>query len=103
MGVVVNYFLNTPIPAVVWGMIFLFLGFIFKIIKVSDVEKTSRGLLKYFAFLFLPAGVKIIKEYSAMDGKVIQIFCIMVISTIVTMVVTAITVEFVIRRISHDE
>ncbi|SUB74976.1 Antiholin-like protein LrgA [Peptoniphilus indolicus] len=99
MGVIVNYFFSTPIPMVVWGMIFLFLGLIFKVVSVSDIEETSRGLLKYFAFFFLPAGVEIMKEYASMDGKVLQILVIISISTIITLILTALVVEFVIRRL----
>lgn len=99
MGVVVNYFFSTPIPMVVWGMIFLFLGLIFKVVKVKDVEETSKGLFKYFAFFFLPAGVEIMKEYKSMDGKALELVIVVSISTIITLAVTALVVEFVIRRL----
>lgn len=102
LGVTINYFFNTPLPMVVWGMIFLFLGLFFKIIKISDVEETSRGLLKYFAFFFIPSGVEIMNEYKVMEGKVLPIIFVIILSTLITMTVTAITVEFFIRRKEND-
>lgn len=99
MGVIVNYFFSTPIPMVVWGMIFLFLGLIFNVVSVSDVEETTRGLLKYFAFFFLPAGVEIMKEYASMDGNALKIIVVISASTIITLIVTALVVEIIIRRL----
>lgn len=103
LGIIVNHFFNTPIPMVVWGMIFLFVGLLLKIVKVSDVEETSKGLLKYFAFFFIPSGAAIMDEYGAMQGNVVEIAIIILVSTFLTMTVTALTVEYMIRRRNDDK
>ncbi|WBW49587.1 CidA/LrgA family protein [Peptoniphilus equinus] len=100
MGHMVNVVLSTPIPMVVWGMLFLFSALYFKILPVDEVEQASSGLLKYFAFYFLPAGVEIMNEYHTMDGKVVHIVVLLILSTVITLSVTALVVDRVIRRLS---
>ncbi|EFI41720.1 MULTISPECIES: CidA/LrgA family protein [Peptoniphilus] len=98
LGTVTKHFINFPIPESVYGMVFLFVFIMFKMIKIKDVEKTSHGLLKNLAFFFVPSGVRIISEYDNIKGHTVSIALVIVISTIITTIVTGIVVSALQRR-----
>ena len=54
-------------------------------------------LLANMAFLFVPSGVAIMEEYAAVQGSVVQLLAICVITLVITFGVTAWTVTGVIR------
>lgn len=87
-----------PIPESVYGMLFLFLFIMIRLLRAEDVEKTAHFLLGNLAFYFVPTGVQIMTQYSSLKGYTLRIAAVMILSTALTMVVTAKVVQWMQRR-----
>lgn len=97
-GEVISKFLNLPVPSNVIGMVILLILLLTGIIKLEMIEDLSDFLLSYLPFFFIPAGVGLISNLDLLKANWIAIFLICTVSTIITMVVTGWTIQFVKRR-----
>lgn len=76
-------------------MLLLFFCLYTGIVKLEMIEKASDFLLENLAFFFLPAGVSLITCFSLLKGKLVEVLLISLLSTIVILVVTGLTIQFV--------
>ncbi len=83
-------------PGSAIAMVLLFLGFLFKIVKPSSVEETGNFLLGNMAIFFIPAAVGLMDCFGKIQGALIPIFVICILSTILTFAVTAYTVRLTV-------
>ena len=90
-GELVAAALPFPFPAAVAAL------FISGVLKPQSVKEVAEYLLANMAFLFVPSGVAIMEEYAAVQGSVVQLLAICVITLVITFGVTAWTVTGVIR------
>lgn len=97
IGQLISSCLPVAIPSSVIGMILLLLLLGFQILKPHHIERNSNFLLKNMAFLFIPAGVSILDNYSYVKGNIIPLLLVCFITTILTFGVTARTVILVIK------
>ncbi|TDT72354.1 holin-like protein/holin-like protein [Hypnocyclicus thermotrophus] len=81
------------IPGNVLGFLILFLLLFSKIIKPIQIEKVSNLLLFNLTFLFIPSGVSLINILDKLKSVWIQILIISILSTIITIIVTAFTIQ----------
>lgn len=98
IGETINNLLNIPIPGNIIGMILLFLGLYFKIIKLDMVEDTSNFILKHLAFFFIPPGVALIALLDELSSIWLSFLVIIILSSIMVMAVTGIVVQQVMKR-----
>lgn len=96
-GEAIASMLPISFPASVIGMIILFLFLLVKFIKPHHIKEKSDFLLKNMAFFFVPAGVGILKNYDLVKGSIIKLLIICIITTIITFVVTAYTIQGVVN------
>lgn len=101
LGELLQKISGLPIPGNVVGMLILFLGLYTGIIKLKMIGKISDFLLDNLAFFFLPAGVSLITCFSLLEGKWTAILEVSLISTVVTLGVTGLTVEFVKKSLGE--
>ena len=92
------YLLDSKFPGSVVGMLFLLTALHLKWIKVDDICLVSSTLLAYMPLFFIPAGVSVMTTYTLMDGFYWQIVLITMLSTLLVMVVTGKSVEYIIKR-----
>lgn len=85
-----------PFPSSVLAMILLFLLLVSKLIKPGHIENFSSFLLKNMSILFIPSGVGIVESYGALQGNILPLLAICLITTVLTFAVTAYTVHGVI-------
>lgn len=97
LGEIISKLLNLPIPGNVLGMVILLIFLSLKIVKIEMIEELSNFLLGYLAFFFIPAAVGLIANLDLLKEQGIAILTICVISTIVAIVVTGLTIQFVKR------
>ncbi|GAA0179940.1 CidA/LrgA family protein [Clostridium sediminicola] len=90
---------HLPIPGNVLGMIILLCLLSLKIIKVEMINDISDFLLSYLPFFFIPAGVGLISSFQLLKGKWVAIILLCIITTIIAIVVTGLTIQFVKRRL----
>mgnify|MGYP000468865217 CR=1 FL=1 len=81
-----------PVPGPVLGMILMLMAFFLKDNLIGVIRPTSGVLLTNLSLLFVPAGVGIIRQGERFANEGLGIFAVIVISTIISMVVTAYTI-----------
>ncbi|NBG87746.1 CidA/LrgA family protein [Isachenkonia alkalipeptolytica] len=98
VGEVISRGTGMPVPGNVLGLLIL-LGLLWgKVIKIEMIEKSTSFFLGYLAFFFLPAAVGLLGIFHLIRSQWWQITLITIGTTILVMVVTGITVQFLIRR-----
>lgn len=101
LGVILQSVFNLPIPGTVIGLIILFLGLSFGIVKMEMIEDICDVLISHMSFLFVPAGVGLITSLDILKSNVISFSVIILISTVVVWVVTAYVVKMLRRVVSR--
>lgn len=86
-------------PAPILGIIVLFLLLQFKIIKREWIEDICALMLKYMPLLFVPLAVGIISYYGIIEKNLIPILINVIGTTTLTLLLTAMFVENVIKFI----
>lgn len=103
VGVGISAILPFTFPSSLISMILLLILLITKVIKPESIQETSELLLGIMAFLFVPAGVAIIEQYSFLKGKIFILILICIFTTILTFIVTAYTVTGVMKIMNKGE
>lgn len=86
-----------PIPASVYGLVLLFVLLMTKVIKLAQIEETADYFLLIMPVLFLEPSVKLMTSLSIMKGQAVGLFVLCMISTCVTIMVTGMVAQAVIR------
>lgn len=87
-----------PIPASVYGLVLLFLLLMTGIVKLQQIEETADFLLLIMPVLFLEPSVKLMTALPMLKGKAVRLFLLCIVSTCVTIMVTGVTAQALIRR-----
>lgn len=96
VGEMLNFLLPLPIPASIYGLIIMFVGLNFNIIKYSSVRETSTYLLLIMPLMFIPASVGVMAVWGEMQKILVPFIVIVVSSTVIVMGVTGKTTDFVL-------
>jgi holin-like protein len=78
-----------PLPGPVIGMALLFTGLLIKGDSPPGLDKMADGLLSHLSLLFVPAGVGVMLHAELIGTELIPIAISLVVSTLVTIIVTA--------------
>ena len=90
IGEFVKYFFDLTIAGNIIGMILIFLSLKLKLVKLETVKPASDKLVKYMVLFFVPYGVGMMMYYELIKAYWLSILIATVISTILTLWVTAI-------------
>lgn len=100
VGEGLSYGLGLPVPGPVLGMALL-LGWLALRRDAADTLRPTTGeLLKHLSLLFVPAGVGVMLHVQRLADEGVAIVVAVLASTVLTLVVTAITVDRVARRLA---
>jgi holin-like protein len=66
----------------------------------SALVETANGLLKHLSLLFVPAGVGVVQQLDRLGSEGVRLVAVIVLSTAITLAVTALTFAGVARLIS---
>ncbi|GAB6134504.1 CidA/LrgA family protein [Thermococcus prieurii] len=97
LGEMVSSGLNLPVPGSVLGMLFLLSALLSGAVKLEWVENEAELFVKNMSVLFIPPGVGIVTYLGLIKAQLVPISVALVLSFVVTLFVTAKTVE-VVRR-----
>jgi holin-like protein len=100
-GQTISVFLPIAVPGSVISMVLLFLLLFFKVLKVDHIRKKADFLLQNMAFFFIPAGVGILANFTAIKGNILPLLAVVVLTTFITFGATAFTVQGVIAVQEH--
>lgn len=89
--------LGLPVPGPVMGMVMLFITLMLRGGMVKAVEPAASALLSHLSLLFVPAGVGLIVHFNRLGNEWLPISVTLLLSTVITMAVTALVMQWVTR------
>ena len=95
--------LGIPIPGPVIGMLLLLIILIMRGGPPKPLKRLATGLLNHLSLLFIPAGAGVISYLALLADNWLPVLLTIVISTMLTIVVTAFTLKFLIRRLNRED
>lgn len=105
IGEIFAYVTHLPVPAAVVGLVLLFGFFLVRdrwewlpfSLRSEEIDKTCETLVQQMALLFVPAGVGIVQRLGILQANVLGVLAIIVVTTAISITVTAFTFRFVSR------
>jgi putative effector of murein hydrolase LrgA (UPF0299 family) len=67
-------------------------------LRDETFENTGRGILSHLSLLFIPAGVGVVQRLDVLAGNALAIALSLLVSTVLSLAVTAWVFQFVARR-----
>ena len=92
-----GYFIPLPVPASVYGLVIMFILLLTKAVKLEDVEDVADFFLKIMPFFFVAPTVGLITSFDAIKGHVVWLVVMCFVSTVITISVTGLVAQFIIR------
>ncbi|MBC3881145.1 CidA/LrgA family protein [Undibacterium sp. LX40W] len=102
IGEAVTRLFDLPIPGPVIGMMLLFFTLIAFPRLLAKLEHAAMTMLQHLSLLFIPAGVGIMVSVSQIGDHWLAIVVSMVVSTLLTMIVTALSFAYFQQRSSDS-
>ena len=93
---------DMPVPGPVVGMVLLFVLLVWNIELPYSLDETADGILKHLSLLFVPAGVGVVQHLDRFGTEGWRIAIVVVVSTAITLAVTALTFAGVSRMLGDD-
>lgn len=103
LGEVLKELLPLPIPASIYGMVFLFILLLTGIIKLDQVKDAGKFLIEIMPVMFIPAGVGLMSSWNVLKPVLVPVSVITVITIITVMGATGIVSQIVIRKDKNKE
>lgn len=102
MGEAIAFALRLPVPGPVIGMLILFCALVLRPALLDKIQATGDALLQHLSLLFVPAGVGIVVAAATLQGQWPAIIGAVVVSTLLTLAVTALVMRAVAPAADHD-
>jgi putative effector of murein hydrolase LrgA (UPF0299 family) len=102
LGEGVVFVTGIPIPGPVIGMLLLFAALVARPSLAALIEGSANELLRHLSLLFVPAGVGIVVAAASVSGYWLAIVAAVVASTLLTMAVTALVLQALVRGGGRD-
>ena len=103
LGEVLKELLPLPIPASIYGMVFLFILLLTGVIKLDQVKDAGKFLIEIMPVMFIPAGVGLMSSWNVLKPVLVPVSVITVITIITVMGATGIVSQIVIREDKSKE
>lgn len=101
LGEGANYLTNGILPGSIFGMFFLFLALLLKIIDPNWIKGTAEALTKNMALFFVPSAVGLMISFETIKANWLAIVLSIIISTIVVISIVAMIQEWFAKRESR--
>ena len=98
LGEILAKILPFTIPAGVYGMIIMLTALVSGVLKLDMVEDTADFLLTIMPVLFIPSCVGIINVWDKIEGNVVAILVISLVSTVIVMGITGLVAQAIMKR-----
>ncbi len=98
VGEVLTRTLGLPVPGPVVGMGLLFATLLIRGGPDSTLQDTASGLLQHLSLLFVPAGTGVMLHFGRVADEWLPLLASLLVSTFVTMAVTALALKALATR-----
>lgn len=96
LGELLHTLIPFPIPAVIYGLVLLFLALLFGILKPDQIRETSDFLVSLLPLLFVAPLVGIVGSLPLIVDNLVPILVVLVVGTVVTFAVSGSVAQFVL-------
>jgi holin-like protein len=103
LGEVLKELLPLPIPASIYGMVFLFILLLTGVIKLDQVKDAGKFLIDIMPVMFIPAGVGLMSSWNVLKPVLVPVSIITIITIFTVMGATGIVSQIVIRKDKSKE
>ncbi|WP_026663590.1 CidA/LrgA family protein [Butyrivibrio proteoclasticus] len=98
MGEICKAYLPLPIPASIYGMVFMFIFLLTGVIKLEQVKDAGKFLIEIMPVMFIPAGVGLMSSWSVLQSVLLPVSVITVITIFTVMAATGLVSQVIIRK-----
>ena len=98
LGEVLHQVLPLPIPASVYGLVFMLAAVMTGVLKLHQVKEASAFLIEIMPVMFIPAAAGLIDSWGILQPVIVPIGIITVVTTVFVMAVTGLVTQGIIRK-----
>lgn len=98
-----NAWIPLPIPASIYGLLFLFFSLYTGLIKLEQVKGVADFLIGIMPVLFIPSAVGLMDHWGVLRPIWFSILVILLVTTVLVLVVSGKVTQWVIRREKNKE
>lgn len=98
LGEVLHQVLPLPIPASVYGLVFMLVALMTGVLKLHQVKEASAFLIEIMPVMFIPAAAGLIDSWGILQPVIVPIGIITVVTTVFVMAVTGLVTQGIIRK-----
>lgn len=98
LGEVLHQVLPLPIPASVYGLVFMLAALMTGTLKLHQVKETSAFLIEIMPVMFIPAAAGLIDSWGILQPIIVPIGIITCVTTVFVMAVTGLVTQGIIRK-----
>ena len=102
MGEICKAILPLPIPASIYGMVFMFILLLTRVIKLDQVRDAGKFLIEIMPVMFIPAGVGLMSSWGVLQGVLLPVSIITVITIFTVMAATGSVSQIIIHKDQKD-
>lgn len=95
--------ISLPIPASVWGLVFMLLLLLTKAVKTEQVKDAAGFLILVMPLMFVPPSVGLMVTWERLRPILVPIVVITAVSTVLVMVVSGKVTDLLIRKEDTNE
>ena len=103
LGELCRFLIPFPIPASIYGMVFLFVALALKIIKLPAIQDAGGWLVSILPVLFVAPAVNLLSSWDALKNAIVPILVIMIVTTVIVFAVAGLVTQWVLRPKKEDE
>lgn len=97
-GKFIEVFFSLPLPGSIIGMFLLLIALHLGILKVEKIKEVSDFFLNNMMFFFIPATVSIVASYTILEGNLVAILSVIILSIIITNTAIALIVQHIASK-----
>lgn len=98
LGELLAYIVPLPIPAAIYGLVLLLIALCTGLLKPEKIADTARFLLSVMPFLFVAPAVNILKHWGIIQGNLLAIAVIVVVSTFLVFAVSGLVTKLLTKK-----
>ena len=111
VGEFIQKFLELSIPGPVIGLFLLLIMLLLskkKYYKIPvnfqiNLINSAENLLNYLPLLFIPVGVGVVMHLSLLEDNLVPVMLVIIISTLLTLAVTAFVMDKLLKEVNKDD
>lgn len=103
IGELLHYLIPLPVPSSIYGLLLMLLLLVTHIVKLDHVKATADWLITLMPVMFVGPTVGLIASYDSYKDILIPIVVISLATTVLTMAVSGLTTQGLIRLQTKEE